>query len=55
MVRSSTIKLVRQLLEFNGYYLIKQDESRGEMKKISKLSFIGTMEYPKGGKNDIPN
>ena len=50
-----TLELVRQLLEFNGYYLIKQDENRGEMKKISKLSFIGAMEHPKGGKNDIPN
>ena len=50
-----TLELVRQLLEFGGYYLIKIDENRGVMKKISKLSFVAAMNHPKGGKNDIPN
>jgi dynein heavy chain len=50
-----TLELVRQLLEFGGYYLIKVDENRGVMKKISKLSFVAAMNHPKGGKNDIPN
>ena len=50
-----TLELVRQLLEFSGYYLIKSDENRGVMKKISKLSFVAAMNHPKGGKNDIPN
>ena len=50
-----TLELVRQLLEFSGYYLIKADENRGVMKKISKLSFVAAMNHPKGGKNDIPN
>ena len=48
-----TLELVRQLLEFSGYYLIKADENRGVMKKISKLSFVAAMNHPKGGKNDI--
>ena len=50
-----TLELVRQLLEFGGYYLIKSDENRGVMKKISKISFVAAMNHPKGGKNDIPN
>ena len=50
-----TLELVRQLLEFSGYYLIKTDENRGVMKKISKISFVAAMNHPKGGKNDIPN
>lgn len=29
-----TLELVRQLLEFSGYYLIKADENRGVMKNI---------------------
>ena len=35
-----TLELVRQLLEFSGYYLIKSDENRGVMKKISKFLYF---------------
>ena len=34
-----TLELVRQLLELSGYHLLKVDENRGVMKRISKLSF----------------
>ena len=47
-----TLELVRQLLEFSGYYF-KAHENRGVMKKISKLSFFAAINHPKGGKNDI--
>ena len=50
-----TLELVRQLLEQGGYYLIGETENRGNMKKVTKLTYIGAMNHPKGGKNDIPN
>jgi len=50
-----TLELVRQLLEFSGYYLIGDTDNRGNMKKIEKVSFVAAMNHPKGGKNDIPN
>ncbi len=50
-----TLELVRQLLEFSGYYLIGDADNRGNMKKIEKVSFVAGMNHPKGGKNDIPN
>ena len=50
-----TLELVRQFMEFGGYYLIGDAENRGNMKKIEKVSFVGAMNHPKGGKNDIPN
>jgi dynein heavy chain len=50
-----TLELVRQFLEFGGYYLIGDADNRGIMKKIEKISFVAAMNHPKGGKNDIPN
>ena len=50
-----TLELARQLLEFGGYYFIGENDNRGNMKKISKVSFIAAMNHPKGGKNNIPN
>ncbi|MCP3686381.1 MAG: hypothetical protein GY861_27370, partial [bacterium] len=50
-----TLELVRQLLEQGGYYLIGETENRGNMKKVCRLTYIGAMNHPKGGKNDIPN
>lgn len=50
-----TLELARQLLEFGGYYLNGDNDNRGIMKKVKKISFVGAMNHPKGGKNDIPN
>lgn len=50
-----TLELVRQLLEFGGYYFLTNGEERGRMKPIAKVSFVAAMNHPKGGKNDIPN
>ena len=50
-----TLELARQLLEYGGYYLNGDNDNRGIMKKVKKISFVGAMNHPKGGKNDIPN
>jgi dynein heavy chain len=49
-----TNELTRQLMENQGFYFLDKDK-RGDFKQIENLQFIGAMNQPGGGKNDIPN
>jgi len=49
-----TNEIVRQLVETNGYCFLDKDK-RGDLKIIEDLVYIGAMNHPSGGKNDIPN
>ncbi|GMH97336.1 hypothetical protein TrST_g8180 [Triparma strigata] len=49
-----TNELVRQLVETKGYAFLDKDK-RGDIKIIEDLQFVGAMNNPGGGKNDIPN
>ena len=50
----TTNELVRQLIETSGYCFLDKDK-RGDFKVIEDLQYIGGMNHPSGGKNDIPN
>lgn len=49
-----TLEIVRQLIEQNGFYWLDKAQ-RGNFKNIKNLSFVGAMNHPGGGRNDIPN
>ena len=49
-----TLEIMRQLIELEGYYFLKK-ENRGDFKNVSNLQFLGAMNHPRGGRNDIPN
>lgn len=48
-----TNEIVRQLLEQNGFY--STEKPIGDMKFLVDCNYIGAMNTPGGGKNDIPN
>ena len=48
-----TNEIVRQLLEQNGFY--STDKPIGDMKYIVDCNYIGAMNTPGGGKNDVPH
>jgi dynein heavy chain len=48
-----TLEIARQLIEQKGiYFLIKDDI--GNFKIIENLQYLGAMNHPGGGRNDIP-
>lgn len=49
-----TNELTRQLIEQGGIYFLDKDK-RGGFKVIINLNFIGAMNQPEGGRNDLPN
>jgi len=49
-----TLEIVRQILEQGGFYTLKKDEI-GKFMTIQKVFFVGAMNTPAPGKNDIPN
>jgi len=49
-----TLEITRQLVEDGGFYNLAKDLI-GSFKNIRNLQFIGAMNHPGGGRNDIPN
>ena len=49
-----TLYIVRQLIEQGGFYWLDKAQ-RGNFKYIKNLSYIGAMNHPSGGRNNIPN
>lgn len=49
-----TLEITRQLIDQKGFYFLDKD-SRGMFKQIDKLQFLGAINHPGGGRNDIPN
>ena len=49
-----TLEIVRQLIEDGGFCFLDKDK-RGMFQVVEDLSFVGAMNSPGGGKNDIPN
>ena len=48
-----SLELVRQLIEDRGFCFLEKDK-RGDFKNCEDLSYIGCMQQPGGGRNDIP-
>jgi dynein heavy chain len=49
-----TLEITRQLIDQKGFYFLDKD-MRGNFKQIMNLQFLGAMNHPGGGRNDIPN
>jgi len=49
-----TLELVRQLIDQCGFYWLDKTQ-RGYFKFIKNLYYVGAMNHPGGGRNDIPN
>mmetsp|Transcript_8591 Transcript_8591/g.9745 ORF Transcript_8591/g.9745 Transcript_8591/m.9745 type:complete len:2884 (-) Transcript_8591:1352-10003(-) len=49
-----TLEIMRQLIELEGYYFLNK-ENRGDFKNVANLQYLGAMNHPGGGRNDIPN
>eukprot|EP00941_MAST-03F_sp_MAST-3F-sp1_P001388 g1388.t1 len=49
-----TLEIVRQNIEDGGFCFLDKDK-RGDFKQTDDLLWIGAMNQPGGGKNDIPN
>jgi len=49
-----TLEITRQLIEQKGFYFLDKD-SRGQLKSINDLQFLGAMMHPGNGRNDIPS
>ena len=49
-----TLEITRQLIDQKGFYFLDKD-ARGNFKTINNLQFLGAMNQPGGGRNDIPN
>ena len=49
-----TLEITRQLIEQKGIYFLNK-ENRGDLRIIESLQYIGAMNHPGGGRNDVPN
>jgi len=49
-----TLEITRQLIEARGFYFLEKDD-RGSFRGIEGLQFVGAMNHPGGGRNDIPH
>jgi len=49
-----TLEIVRQAIEQGGFCFLDKDK-RGDFKVCEDLQWVGAMQHPEGGKNDIPN
>ena len=49
-----TLEIARQLIEWKGFYFLNK-EDRGAFQQIEGLQYLGAMNHPGGGRNDIPN
>ena len=49
-----TLEITRQLIDHKGFYFLSKDD-RGYFKQIEGLQYLGAMNHPGGGRNDIPN
>ena len=49
-----TLEIMRQLIELKEYYFLNK-ENQEDFKNVSNLQFLGAMNHPGGGRNDIPN
>jgi dynein heavy chain len=49
-----TLEMVRLIVEWKGFCFLDKDK-RGDFKTCEDLQYMGAMQHPAGGKNDIPN
>lgn len=49
-----TLEITRQLMDQRGFYFLDREE-RGNFKPITGLYFLGAMNHPGGGRNNIPD
>ena len=49
-----TLEIVRQLIEQKGFYFLLRDE-RGNFMQIIDFQYLGAMNHPGGGRNDVPH
>ena len=49
-----TLEISRQLIEQKGFYFLSKDD-RGYFRSIEGLQYLGAMNHPGGGRNDIPH
>jgi dynein heavy chain len=49
-----TLEMVRLIVEYGGFCFLDKDK-RGDFKICEDLQYLGAMQHPGGGKNDIPN
>jgi dynein heavy chain len=49
-----TLEIARQLIDQKGFYFLNKDD-RGSFKQIEGLQYLGAMNHPGGGRNDIPH
>ncbi|CAM9139333.1 unnamed protein product, partial [Choristocarpus tenellus] len=49
-----TLEIVRQLVQTGGFCFLDKDK-RGDLKVLEDLQYVGAMNHPGPGKNNIPN
>lgn len=49
-----TLEIARQLIDHKGFYFLSKDD-RGYFRSIDGLQYLGAMNHPGGGRNDIPH